>query len=128
MVPRSAVEVGKTYRVRLKVKDDTQRWSHWSEPVEFTVTTPTSPDPVQSSLRITELMFNPRGDEGFEFIEIQNVGNQAVDLREVHLSEGVEFSFAGSEVEELARSCRVGAINGFQLCKSTLLQHSLANG
>ncbi len=102
MLPRSAVEVGKSYRVRLKVKDDTQRWSHWSAPVEFTVTAPTSPDLVQSSLRITELMFNPSGDEGFEFIEIQNVGNQAIDLSEVHLSEGVEFSFAGSEVEELA--------------------------
>ncbi|MEC7922049.1 MAG: lamin tail domain-containing protein, partial [Planctomycetota bacterium] len=101
MVPRSAVEVGKTYRVRLKVKDDTQRWSHWSAPLEFTVTAPTAPDAVQSSLRITELMFNPLGDEGFEFIEIQNTGNQVIDLREVHLSEGVEFSFAGSEVEEL---------------------------
>ena len=101
MIPRSAVQVGKTYRVRLKVKDDTERWSHWSAAVEFTVGAPTAPDRVQSSLRITELMFNPQGDEGFEFIEIQNIGNQAIDLSEVHFSEGIEFSFAGSAVEEL---------------------------
>ena len=101
MIPRSAVQVGRTYRVRLKVKDDTERWSHWSNAVEFTVSAPTAPDPVQSSLRITELMFNPRGDEGFEFIELQNIGNQAIDLSEIHFSEGIRFSFAGSAVEEL---------------------------
>ena len=101
MLPRSAVQIGRTYRVRLKVKDDTERWSHWSDAVEFTVSAPTAPDPVQSSLRITELMFNPRGDEGFEFIELQNIGNQTIDLSEIHFSEGIGFSFAGSAVEEL---------------------------
>ena len=101
MIPRSAVQIGRTYRVRLKVKDDTERWSHWSDAVEFTVSAPTAPDPVQSSLRITELMFNPRGDEGFEFIELQNIGNQTIDLSEIHFSEGIGFSFAGSAVEEL---------------------------
>ena len=52
-------------------------------------------------------MFNPQGDEGFEFVELQNVGNQAIDLSEVHFSEGIEFSFAGSAVEELAAGAYV---------------------
>ena len=107
LLPRSAVQVGKTYRVRLKVKDDTQKWSHWSNAVEFTVSAPTTLDPVQSSLRITELMFNPRGDEGFEFIELQNIGARAIDLSEAHFSKGIDFSFAGSAVEELAADAYV---------------------
>ena len=106
-LPRSAVQVGKTYRVRLKVKDDTQKWSHWSNALEFTVSAPTALDPVQSSLRITELMFNPRGDEGFEFIELQNTGTRAIDLSEAHFSNGIDFSFAGSAVEELAAGAYV---------------------
>ena len=29
--------VGRTYRLRVSFKDITGRWSHWSQPVEFTV-------------------------------------------------------------------------------------------
>jgi hypothetical protein len=34
-IPAAAAERGKTYRVRVRVKDATGRWSHWSAPVEF---------------------------------------------------------------------------------------------
>ncbi len=34
-VPGGAVEPGKTYRTRCRMKDTTGRWSHWSDPVEF---------------------------------------------------------------------------------------------
>ncbi|HEY7120044.1 MAG TPA: CotH kinase family protein [Tepidisphaeraceae bacterium] len=36
-VPASAVKPGHTYRVRVRMRDTTGRWSHWSAPVEFTV-------------------------------------------------------------------------------------------
>jgi len=34
-VPATAVRVGATYRARVRMKDNTGRWSHWSEPVQF---------------------------------------------------------------------------------------------
>jgi hypothetical protein len=34
-IPAKGVKPGHTYRVRVRVKDNTGRWSHWSEPVEF---------------------------------------------------------------------------------------------
>jgi hypothetical protein len=34
-IPASAVITGHTYRARVRMKDTTGRWSHWSAPVEF---------------------------------------------------------------------------------------------
>jgi len=39
-IPLGIVETGKTYRVRVRHKDTTGNWSYWSEPVQFTATTP----------------------------------------------------------------------------------------
>ena len=36
-IPASAVSVGKTYRVRVRHRDSTGRWSHWSAPLQFAV-------------------------------------------------------------------------------------------
>ena len=36
-VPAQYVVAGHTYRVRVRMKDKTGRWSHWSAPIEFTV-------------------------------------------------------------------------------------------
>jgi hypothetical protein len=35
-IPRDAVKAGHVYRVRVRMKDDGGRWSHWSEPFQFT--------------------------------------------------------------------------------------------
>ncbi|MDB5319807.1 MAG: hypothetical protein JWN40_1438 [Phycisphaerales bacterium] len=35
MIPADAAQPGHTYRVRVRMKDATGRWSHWSTPVEF---------------------------------------------------------------------------------------------
>jgi hypothetical protein len=45
------------------------------------------------SLRITEIMFNPPGDLGVEFIELQKVGGQTLNLDGVRLRGGVQFTF-----------------------------------
>ncbi|HEY7120830.1 MAG TPA: CotH kinase family protein [Tepidisphaeraceae bacterium] len=34
-IPDKSVKPGHAYRVRVRVKDETGRWSHWSAPVEF---------------------------------------------------------------------------------------------
>src|SRR5690606_29443639 len=45
-LPFGIVEAGKTYRVRVRHKDTSGRWSHWSEPVQFGATTPPPGDLV----------------------------------------------------------------------------------
>ena len=82
--------------------DTTGRWSHWSAPVEFTPAEPTLPFPQQGSLRVTEIMYHPTEDRDLEFIELRNIGAESLDLRPVSFTDGIEFDFAGSDVEELA--------------------------
>ena len=61
----------------------------------------TYPTDAALDLRVTELMYHPEApeegslyrDEDFEFIEIQNVGTQDIDLRGVRFVRGIEFDF-----------------------------------
>ena len=97
-------------------------WSPIAER-EFRVSSPASRDDV----RISEVHYHPRqpsaaeiaagiidGDE-FEFLEIVNVSDHAIDLSLVRLSmqttemgeEGVEFDFADSAIRELSPGARV---------------------
>ncbi|UCG59020.1 MAG: CotH kinase family protein, partial [Phycisphaerales bacterium] len=86
VIPAGAVEIGHSYRVRCRMKDNTGRWSHWSNPVQFVAGGPLSAG-ILENLRITELMYNPAnppaGDptdnDDFEFIELKNIGDEALD-------------------------------------------------
>ncbi len=100
-VPANAVEIGRRYRVRVRLRDDTDRWSHWSEPVEFVVGEPTAPSALELGLRVTEIMYNPLGDDAHEFIELRNVHSAPLDLGEVSFTDGIEFAFGGSDVTTL---------------------------
>ncbi len=108
-IPASAVKVGLTYRVRCRMKDNTGRWSHWSEPVQFISGEPLSAG-VLENLRITELMYNPAaqpaGDsvdnDDFEFIELKNIGDETLDLAFVSFVEGITFDFSNSNIMGLA--------------------------
>ena len=40
ILPANTTKVGHTYRARVRLKDATGRWSHWSPPVEFTAGAP----------------------------------------------------------------------------------------
>ena len=111
-IPPVAMRPGHTYRVRVRFKDNSGRWSKWSAPLEFA---PTAPD-VQvfvDSLMITEIMYHPSSatpteiadgysTSDFEFIEMKNIGTSDVDLRDLSLTLGVDFSFAGSAIEQLS--------------------------
>ena len=97
-IPRTVVAPGRRYRVRARFEDETGRTSHWSEPIEFEAGPATSPSWQAASVRITEIHFNPFDDEGFEFIELQNVGSAAVDLRGLRLVDGVEIELNETEI------------------------------
>ena len=110
--PANAVRVGKTYRARVRHMDNTNRWSHWSEPAEFTVTEPDlSP---WSNLVISEIMYNPSqpsiselnampelNNNDFEWIEFQNIGSVSIDLEELRFTKGIEFDFSVSSTKKI---------------------------
>jgi len=108
-IPASEVKVGRTYRVRCRMKDNTGRWSHWSNPVQFVSGEAVSAG-IRENLRITELMYNPAdapaGDttdnDEFEFVELKNTGETTLDLTYVSFDRGISFAFAGGQVTSLA--------------------------
>ncbi|MCX5644687.1 MAG: lamin tail domain-containing protein [Phycisphaerae bacterium] len=107
-IPATAAAPGRTYRVRCRMKDNTGRWSHWSSPVQFVAGEPLAAG-ILENLRITEVMYNPPALAGdgvdnneFEFIEIKNIGDEALNLSGVSFDKGVTFSFAGGSVTSLA--------------------------
>ncbi len=109
-IPPSAVKAGHTYRARVRMMDNTGRWSHWSAPYEFTATAADGFIELRDHLMITELMYNPAGPapvggskEDYEYIELRNIGSTlTLDLTNVAFTEGLQFSFAGSAITSLA--------------------------
>lgn len=68
-----------------------------------------APSDAQRFLRITELMYNPSPLPGntndaqeFEFIELKNLGTNALDLRGLRFRAGIDFDFNQSSVSNLA--------------------------
>lgn len=109
--PPLAVNVDRTYRARVRFKDAVGRWSSWSGSVQFTTTLPDIED-IQQHLRISEFMYHPPEPVGaetlistnrdqFEFIELKNVGQNTLDLFDVRFTKGIDFDFAGSDIETL---------------------------
>jgi hypothetical protein len=82
--------------------------SNWGETVNLytdtdylidTMTYTGNPSDQQRYLRITEIMYHPSqagtyNEEEYEFIELQNIGNQAVPLDGVKLTDGIYYQFA----------------------------------
>jgi len=107
-IPASAVNVGRTYRVRCRMKDNSRRWSHWSDPIQFVAGEPLSAG-VLENLRITEVMYNPTvpspddptDNDEFEFIELKNIGDESLDLTYVSFIDGITFDFSDSSVTSL---------------------------
>jgi hypothetical protein len=107
-IPASEVKVGRTYRVRCRMEDNSGRWSHWSDPVQFVTGEPMSAG-ILDDLRITEVMYNPpappAGDstdkEEFEFIELKNIGDENLDLSYVSFVDGIAFDFSNGSITSL---------------------------
>jgi hypothetical protein len=119
--PPIAAKVGHTYRARVKHRDASGRWSHWSTPVSFTAAAPDITVYLQS-LVVSQVMYNPappspaeqivaQDSDSFEWIELMNVGPGPLDLTPVRFTKGVDFNFAGSTVTTLAPGARVVVVN-----------------
>lgn len=94
-LPANLAKVGHTYRVRVRMKDTTGRWSHWSVPVEFAAGEPDTTAMLRDYLRVTELMPNPPGGSGYEFIELHNTStNDTLNLAGAKFTQGIDFTFA----------------------------------
>jgi len=105
--PRLHLRPGHHYRARVRHQDLTGRWSHWSEPIQFTATAP-DVSLYQQSLVISEIMYHPAGgNEDLEFIEVMNIGPLEIDLTPVRFTKGIDFDFAGSAITTLAPGARV---------------------
>jgi len=53
--------------------------------------------PVAENLRITEIMYNPIDPNG-EFIELQNIGSETINLNLVRFTDGIDFTFPSVEL------------------------------
>ncbi len=89
--PDAQLKVGRTYKIRVRYKDNTGRWSHWSDPEQI-VTTP-AVNYIPPSIVINEIMYNPEIGCGSPFIEIHNTESFAVSLNNFKFSEGIDYDF-----------------------------------
>jgi hypothetical protein len=46
-----------------------------------------------STLKLTEIMYNPLGGSAYEFMELKNIGSTTLNLAGVHILDAVEFTF-----------------------------------
>lgn len=78
-IPTGAVAVGHAYRVRVRMKDNTGRWGHWSSPVQFIPKVTTSANP--GDVIITEFFADTPGpDDNKEWFELFNTTDHDIDL------------------------------------------------
>jgi len=133
-VPASVLRAGRTYRVRCRMKDNTGRWSHWSQPVQFTAGEPVSQG-VATGLRITELMYNPAdpadgtNNDDYEFIELKNTGDSTLALTHVSFVDGIVFDFNDSAVTHVGPGqfvLVVSNIAAFEMRYGRALSHIIA--
>ncbi|HVR74705.1 MAG TPA: lamin tail domain-containing protein [Planctomycetota bacterium] len=86
-----SIRLERTASVKARTRDGT-RWSPLAEALYF----------IDTPLRVTEIMYHPApgpedspfDQDDFEFLEIENVGTEPVDLTRCRLTGGVEFDFA----------------------------------
>ncbi|NQT85807.1 lamin tail domain-containing protein [bacterium] len=129
-IPSTAVEAGRTYRARVRMKDADGRWSHWSDPVEFTAGEIESDQ--RSSIRITEIMYHPREplsgpyvDNDYEFLEIRNTGPDPVNLAGMSFTNGLTFEFPDYTLPAGAYAVAVRNLAAFQARYNTSGMHIL---
>ncbi len=84
------LQVGRTYKVRMRHKDDSGRWSHWSDAITFIADDPVTP--TEDNIVISEIHYNPARSCA-EFIELYNSSNGTINLANYKFSDGVNFTF-----------------------------------
>ena len=104
-IPPNVVEPGRRYRIRVRHKDSSNRWSHWSSPVEIVAGSPLRLADLKKHLAITEIHSNPIDvsiteraagfkASNFEFIELWNSHpSESLDLSGLKFDDGIDFTF-----------------------------------
>ncbi len=109
-LPAGELREGRTYRVRVRYKDSTGRFTHWSAPHEFTAGASAYDAVLTENLYLSEVMYKPApptlvessapnfwSDNDFEYVELTNRSTLlTLDLTNVRFTKGVDFDFAGS--------------------------------
>ena len=54
---------------------------------------PSAVSPLKGSLRVSEIMYNPIGGDGFEFVELVNVGKSNINLNGAQFDRGITYQF-----------------------------------
>ncbi len=90
------VILDKSTIVKARLSISTIEWSALNEAI-FAV------GPVTDNLRITEIMYHPQSpagqdDPNEEFIELKNIGTEAINLNLVHFTSGIDFTFPSFEL------------------------------
>ena len=93
VLPSGLVKVGHWYRARVRMLDNTQRWSHWSAPVEFQAGEPDTLKSLEMHLVLSELMYNAPDGPDYDYLELHNRStDRNLDLSGVVISGGVRFT------------------------------------
>ena len=115
-IPAAAVQAGRVYRVRARMKDNSGKWSRWSAPVEFIAAAPNGAGDLIANLVVSEFNYNPSNptaaeiaaagagidNNSFEFIELHNIStSQTLDLSGLAFTTGITYSFAGAAITTL---------------------------
>ncbi|MCP4454115.1 MAG: hypothetical protein GY809_21860, partial [Planctomycetes bacterium] len=69
--------------------------------------------PVAENLRITEIMYNAQ-DPNTEFIELQNIGQDPINLNGVRFDDGIRFTFPAMDLAPQAYVLVVGDVDAFE--------------
>jgi hypothetical protein len=86
------IPLHRTTRIKARVRNGNE-WSALNDAI-FAI------GPVAENLRITEMMYHPQEtcDPNEEFIELQNIGAESIDLNLVRFTNGVDFTFPSMEL------------------------------
>lgn len=124
-LPSTALQIGHTYRARVRHKDVTGRWSRWSVAVQFIPSLPVTPV-TSSNLVVSEFMYNPPAlstaeisagftdKQLFEYLELLNIGTNTLDLEGLTFTNGINYAFnAGVMLAPAERILIVPSTNAF---------------
>ena len=68
---------------------------------------------IYKSLRIVEIMYNPLGGSEFEYIELQNIGDEILNLNGISFVEGIYYTFGEMVLSPKESVVLVSDLNAF---------------
>lgn len=126
-IPPAALQIGHTYRARVRHKDVTGRWGRWSAALQF-VTAPAQTALTSNDLVVCEFMYNPPAlssaettagytdKQLFEYIQLLNISTNTLNLEGLAFTTGITYTFgAGVTLVPGERILVVKDTNAFAL-------------